>query len=117
MSHSSFMPRADYAVTQKVLHWLMALLIMLDLIIAQKFGGEMADWDRFASRSRPCLGRHHHCRIIGFAPVFPLALWRTGLARHHARLTKTIGARHALGALWAYQPVDCQRRGHCQCRQ
>ena len=51
MSHSSFMPRADYAVTQKVLHWLMTLLIMLDLIIAQKFGGEMADWDRFASRS------------------------------------------------------------------
>ena len=30
MSHSSFMPRADYAVTKKVLHWLMALLIMLD---------------------------------------------------------------------------------------
>ena len=30
MSHSSFMPRADYAVTQKVLHWLMAMLIMLD---------------------------------------------------------------------------------------
>lgn len=51
MSHSSFMPRADYAVTQKVFHWLMALLIMLELIILQKFGGEMVDWDRFASRS------------------------------------------------------------------
>lgn len=41
----------DYAVAQKVLHWLMALLIMLDLVVAQKFGNPMAAWDRLDSRS------------------------------------------------------------------
>ncbi|MGD1934748.1 MAG: cytochrome b [Candidatus Phaeomarinobacter sp.] len=43
--------RADYAVTQKIVHWLMAILIMMDLFIAQKFGGVMADLDRFESRN------------------------------------------------------------------
>lgn len=40
----------DYRVGQKIVHWLMAILIIMDLIIAQKFGGVMADWDRFESR-------------------------------------------------------------------
>lgn len=43
--------RTDYAVGQKVLHWLMALLIMLDLVVAQKFGNPMEAWDRLDSRS------------------------------------------------------------------
>ncbi|MDX1734047.1 MAG: cytochrome b [Halioglobus sp.] len=43
--------RADYTVVQKVLHWLMALIICLDLFIAQKFGNVMEDWDRLESRS------------------------------------------------------------------
>ncbi len=43
--------RNDFAVSQKIVHWLMASLIMLDLYIAQKFGGVMEDWDRFESRS------------------------------------------------------------------
>ena len=43
--------RPDYTVAQKVLHWLMALAIMMDLVIAQKFGGVMEEWDRFESRS------------------------------------------------------------------
>ena len=51
MSHSSFVSRADYTVVQKIIHWLMAFLIMVDLFVAQKFGGAMADWDRFESRS------------------------------------------------------------------
>lgn len=42
--------QADYAVSQKVIHWLMASMIMLDLFIAQKFGGEMELWDRLDSR-------------------------------------------------------------------
>ena len=42
---------SDYRVAQKVVHWLMAILIMLDLFIAQKFGGFMEDWDRFDSRT------------------------------------------------------------------
>nr|WP_281501221.1 cytochrome b/b6 domain-containing protein [Erythrobacter sp. F6033] len=41
----------DYRVAQKVLHWLIGIAIMLDLFIAQKFGGVMEDWDRFESRS------------------------------------------------------------------
>jgi cytochrome b561 len=43
--------RIDYAISQKVVHWLMAFLIIMDLFIAQKFGGAMEDWDRFESRS------------------------------------------------------------------
>lgn len=42
---------ADYAVGQKIVHWLMAVFIILDLFVAQKFGGVMADVDRFASRN------------------------------------------------------------------
>ena len=45
------MTRTDYSVGQKVVHWLMALLIMLDLFVAQKFGGFLEDWDRLESRS------------------------------------------------------------------
>ena len=41
----------DYAVSQKVVHWLMSFLIILDLFVANKFGGAMEDWDRLESRS------------------------------------------------------------------
>lgn len=40
----------DYLKTQKIIHWLMAIIIMLDLNVAQKFGGEMELWDRLESR-------------------------------------------------------------------
>ena len=40
----------DYVKSQKIIHWMMAFLIMLDLVIAQKFGGEMELWDRLESR-------------------------------------------------------------------
>jgi len=43
--------RNDFAVGQKIIHWLMAIAIMLDLYIAQKFGGVMTELDRFESRS------------------------------------------------------------------
>ena len=33
----------DYAVIQKVIHWLMGIFIMLDLFIAQKFGNFIGD--------------------------------------------------------------------------
>lgn len=42
--------RTDYSVGQKVVHWLMAILIMLDLFIAQKFGDVMEEADRLESR-------------------------------------------------------------------
>ena len=40
----------DYYRIQKVIHWLMAIIIMLDLNVAQKFGGEMELLDRLDSR-------------------------------------------------------------------
>ena len=45
-----YLSRTDYLISQKVIHWLMAFLIILDLNIAQKFGGEMELWDRLESR-------------------------------------------------------------------
>lgn len=47
MPHKS---RIDYVKSQKIIHWVMALLIMLDLFVAQKFGREMELWDRLESR-------------------------------------------------------------------
>ena len=41
----------DYIKSQKIIHWLMAIAIMIDLNVAQKFGGEMQLWDRLESRS------------------------------------------------------------------
>ena len=43
--------RTDFSVGQKILHWLIALAIIMDLYIAQKFGGLMEEVDRFESRS------------------------------------------------------------------
>ena len=43
--------KIDYSVGQKIVHWLMAVLITLDLFIAQKFGGVMEEVDRLDSRS------------------------------------------------------------------
>ena len=40
----------DYLRAQKVIHWLMAIVIILDLNVAQKFGGDMELWDRLESR-------------------------------------------------------------------
>ena len=40
----------DYLRIQKIIHWLMSILIMLDLVIAQKFGGDMELLDRLESR-------------------------------------------------------------------
>lgn len=51
MSQAHLPQRNDYAVAQKIVRWLMAFLIMVDLAVAQKFGGVMEDWDRFESRS------------------------------------------------------------------
>ena len=41
----------DYLKSQKIIHWLMAIAIMIDLNVAQKFGGEMQLWDRLESRA------------------------------------------------------------------
>ena len=41
----------DYLKSQKIIHWLMAAAIMIDLNVAQKFGGEMQVLDRLESRA------------------------------------------------------------------
>ena len=41
----------DYLKSQKIIHWLMATAIMIDLNVAQKFGGEMEVLDRLESRA------------------------------------------------------------------
>ena len=43
--------RTDYRVAQKVIHWLMAAVIIMDLVVAQKMGRPMEEWDRLESRS------------------------------------------------------------------
>ena len=40
----------DYSIVQKCIHWLMAILITLDLFVAQKFGNPMEQADRLESR-------------------------------------------------------------------
>jgi hypothetical protein len=52
------MKTADYSVGRKVVHWLMAAF-MLDLVVAQKFGGLMTELNRFESRL---------CQVARFAP-------------------------------------------------
>ena len=42
--------KADFLKSQKIIHWIMAIIIMLDLNIAQKFGGELDILDRLESR-------------------------------------------------------------------
>ena len=42
--------RNDYSVGQKVVHWLMSIMLVLDLFVAQKFGRVMEEWDRLESR-------------------------------------------------------------------
>jgi cytochrome b561 len=51
MTKAAAIARSDYRISQKVVLWLMALFIMLDLFVAQKFADVMTDADRFESRS------------------------------------------------------------------
>jgi cytochrome b561 len=41
---------ADYSVGQKVVHWLLALFLLIDLTVAQQFGGQLALADRLQNR-------------------------------------------------------------------
>ena len=67
--------KLDYSIGQKVLHWLIGIVIMLDLYIAQKFGGIMDESARFADRSdHALLGT-----IVGLLFIARLVLrWRNG---------------------------------------
>ena len=50
MSADRTLQTNDYTVAQKVIHWLMAIIITLDLFVAQKFGNPMELADRLESR-------------------------------------------------------------------
>ena len=67
--------KPDYSVAQKAIHWVMAILITMDLFVAQKLGNVMEDWDRLESRvDHGSLGT-----IIGILFVTRLVLrFRTG---------------------------------------
>lgn len=105
--------RADYTVAQKVLHWLMALAIMIDLFIAQKFGEVMEDWDRFESRSDHAavgtvvailLVLRLYLRLRYGAPPLPadMPAWQKPLAHlAHWALYILIGALIVTGVLTA----------------
>lgn len=77
--------RLGYTLTQKILHWLMALCICLDLVVARKFGGEMELWDRLESR-----GDHATLNLIVLA-LFTLRLY--------FRFTQGVPALHP-GPAW-----------------
>lgn len=64
----------DYRFSQKLIHWLMAVLIMLDLVVASKFGREMELLDRLDSR-----GDHASLNLI----VMCLFLLRIYLRQKH----------------------------------
>jgi cytochrome b561 len=55
----------DYLKAQKIIHWLMAFVIMLDLNVAQKFGGDMELWDRLESRAD-----HATCWLNSYLFIF-----------------------------------------------
>lgn len=76
-----------YRFSQKLVHWLMALLITLDLVVARKFGGEMDLLDRLESR-----GDHASLNII----VMCLFLIRVYLRAKH-------GAPHAPTTMASWQ--------------
>ena len=81
----------DFTIGQKILHWLIAPEIIMDLFIAQKFGGVMEDVDRFESRSdHASLGTvvavlfaiRLYLRLKHGAPALPddLPEWQTRIA-------------------------------------
>lgn len=82
---SSQTPPVDFAVSQKIIHWLMAFLIMVDLIVAQKFGGAMELADRAQSRSD-----HASVGLV----VLVLFLLRLYLRRRHGAPALPEGMSH-----------------------
>ncbi len=110
---SALNANADYRVAQKVIHWLMAILIIGDLYVAQKFGGVMTDVDRFESRSdHATIGTvvavlfvlRIYLRIKHGAPPLPTAMpaWqKTASHIAHWGLYLLIGVLIATGILTA----------------
>jgi len=47
---NSTITREGYTIAQKVVHWLMALLLLMDLTVAQQFGGELQNAVRLENR-------------------------------------------------------------------
>ncbi len=89
----------DYSVGQKIVHWLMAILITLDLFVAQKFGNPLELADRLESRAdHGSLGT-----IVAVLFVIRLYLrWRHGAPPLPGTMSpwQTTAARWGHGALY-----------------
>lgn len=108
----------DYHVAQKVIHWLMSLIIMLDLVVAQKFGDLMEGWDRLESRSdHATLGTivtilfvlRIVLRLRFGAPPLPDSMtpWQRRLAKvAHLAMYFAIGALIVTGLITASQAAS-----------
>ena len=110
--------RVDYTIAQKVLHWLMAILIMLDLVVAQKFGDFLEVADRLESRSdHGSLGTivailfltRLYLRFRYGAPPLPEAMpqWQVTVAKvAHWALYLLIGCLIVTGVVTAVNAAD-----------
>lgn len=109
----------DYTVTQKVIHWLMGLVIILDLFVAQKFGGFLEETERLQSRmDHATLGTmlaillllRFFFRWRSGAPALPeagMSGWQILLARFvHVGLYAAMVLLLATGVITATQATD-----------
>lgn len=81
-----------YTVAQKVVHWLMAMFLLIDLTVAQQFGGDFPLADRLQNREgHAAVGTiiltlfliRIYLRRKNGAPALPASApsWQSGLAR------------------------------------
>ncbi len=84
--------RVDYSIAQKALHWVIAILIIADLIFAQEFSTIMADADRFELRNNHAtvgiiiavlVAVRLYLRLRNGAPALPVDMpgWQKSLSR------------------------------------
>ena len=108
----------DYRIVQKVIHWLMALFVILDLLGAQQFGGVMEESERLATRmDHATLGTslgillllRLYFRIRSGVPLLPPTTpgWQVRSARTvHILLYVAMVCLISTGALTATQATD-----------
>ena len=108
----------DYRVIQKVLHWVMGIFIVLDLFVAQKFGGSMELADRLESRvDHASLGTticilfilRIFFRLKYGAPALPggMSGWQMRLAKvSHTGMYVLIACLFTTGILTAVNATD-----------
>ncbi|MEP1445958.1 MAG: cytochrome b/b6 domain-containing protein [Paraglaciecola sp.] len=109
----------DYRVAQKIIHFLMAFFIIMDMFVANKYGGEMELAERIESRTdHATLGvtliilliLRFYFRFKSGAPAIPetgLKQWQLTMAKFvHVGLYFSMAALLATGVLTAMQATD-----------